>query len=276
MIDKVSVSDDYNGQRVLDELIRLGETGRARGKAKALVLGSYGLSQRARPAMLKALRASGEAEALAEELVRVAADGKYTSRKVPISEALLELGDAKHAAEMAREVIANQALLGNHLARMARVLTLSEGLHAADGIVTLLTAKEDRLKDNHLLEVADCLASAGALAAWHPAVAGVADQLVGPDCQELRVVLFSRPVRAANARDHNSAQQAERRGSAGCEPGAARCALVLGGAARSPGERTRQRRFSPVRPSISLQDAPDRSTLPSVSAPSCRRRGACG
>jgi integrase len=165
LIDNVSVSDDYNGQRVLGELIRLGETGRALSQAKALVLGSYGFSQGARPAILKVLRASGEAEALAGELVRAAAGGKHTTRKVPVIEALLELGDAKHAAEMAREVIANQTLLGNHLARMARVITLSEGLHAADGIVTLVREKEDRLKDMHLLEVADCLASAGALAA---------------------------------------------------------------------------------------------------------------
>ena len=164
LIDKVSVSDDHDGQRVLDELIRLGETGRAAGKAKALVLGSHGLSQRAGPTMLKVLRASGEPDALAEELARAAAADKHTNRKVPIIEALLELGDAQHAAEMAREVIANQTVLGNDLARMARVLTLSEGLQAAGGIVTLLRAREDRLKDKYLLEVADCLASVGALA----------------------------------------------------------------------------------------------------------------
>ncbi len=46
---------------------------------------------------------------------------------------------------------------------MARVLTLSEGLHAADGIVTLLGAREEWQKDRYLLEVADCLASLGAL-----------------------------------------------------------------------------------------------------------------
>jgi len=73
---------------------------------------------------------------------------------------------------MAREVIANQAVLGNNLARMARVLTLSKGLNAADGIVTLLKVREEQLEDKHLpgvkakhlLEVADCLASVGALA----------------------------------------------------------------------------------------------------------------
>jgi hypothetical protein len=164
LIDEVSVSDDYAGQRVLDELIRLGETGRALSKAKALLLGSHGLTLRAEPAMVKALRASGEPEVLAEELARVAAADKHTSSKVPIIESLLELGDAPRAAEMAREVITGRTVLGNHLARMARVLTLSEGLHAADGIVTLLRAKEERLKDKHLLEVADCLASVGALA----------------------------------------------------------------------------------------------------------------
>jgi hypothetical protein len=164
LIDKASVSDDYGGQRVLDELIRLGETGRAAGKAKALVLESHGLSQRAGPAMLKALRAGGELESLTEELARVAAADKYTNGKVPIIEALLELGDARHAAEMAREVITSQTVLGNNLARMTRVLTLSEGLQAADGIVTLLGARKEWLKDKHLLKVADCLASMGALA----------------------------------------------------------------------------------------------------------------
>ena len=47
LIDQVSVSDDYSGRRVLDELIRLGETDRALSRAKAMVLGSHGLSQRA-------------------------------------------------------------------------------------------------------------------------------------------------------------------------------------------------------------------------------------
>jgi hypothetical protein len=172
LIDKVPVSDDHDGQRVLDELIRLGETGRALRRARALVLGNHGLSQRAGPAMLKVLRASGESEALAEEFARAAAAERYASRKVPIIEALLEIGDAQHAGEMAREVIANQAVLGNNLARMARVLTLSGGLNAADGIVTLLKVREEQLKDKHLpgvkakhlLEVADCLASVGALA----------------------------------------------------------------------------------------------------------------
>jgi hypothetical protein len=173
LVDKVPVTDDYSGQRVLDELMRLGETGRALSRAKALVLGSHGLSQRAGPATLKALRADDEPEALVEELVRVAAAERYASRKVTIIEALLGIGDAQHAGEMAREIIANQRVLGNDLARMARVLTLSEGLHAADGIVALLRAREDRLeakhllrvKAKHLLEVADCLALVGALAA---------------------------------------------------------------------------------------------------------------
>ena len=163
LIDEVSVSDDYAGQRVLDELIRPGETGRALSRAKALLLGSQGLTLRAESAMVKALRASGEPKVLAEELARVAAADKHTSSKVPIIETLLELGDAPRAAEMAREVITGRTVLGNHLARMARVLTLSEGLHAADGIVTL-RAREERLKDKHLLEVADCPASVGALA----------------------------------------------------------------------------------------------------------------
>jgi len=122
--------------------------------------------------MLKVLRASGEPEALAEDLARAAAAESYTSRKVPIIETLLEIGDARHAAEMAREVIANETGLGNELARMARVLLLSEGLHAADGIVALLRAREERLEHKHLprvkakylLEIADCLASIGALA----------------------------------------------------------------------------------------------------------------
>ena len=172
MIDQVSISNDYSGRRVLDELIRLGETGRALSKAKALVLESHGLSQRARPTIVKALRASGEPEALAEELARAAAAERYTNRRVPIIETLLEIGDAQRAAEMAREVIANQTVLGNNLARMARVLILSEGLQAADGIVALLRAREERLeykhslgvKAKHLLEIADCLASVGALA----------------------------------------------------------------------------------------------------------------
>jgi NACHT domain len=172
LIDQVSVSDDVDGRRVLDELIRLGETGRALSKAKALVLGSHSLSRRAGPTMVKALRASGEPEALAEELVRAVAAESYTGRRVPIIETLLDIGDARHAAEMAREVIANQTVLGNDLARMARVLLLSEGLHAADDIVALLRAREERLeykhlpgvKAKHLLEIADCLASVGALA----------------------------------------------------------------------------------------------------------------
>lgn len=60
---------------------------------------------------------------------------------------------------MAREVIANQTVLGNGLARMARVLTLSEGLQAAGRIVTLLqsgqrnaaiTTLRDKLNDGDL------------------------------------------------------------------------------------------------------------------------------
>jgi hypothetical protein len=165
LIDDIFVSGDYEGQRVLDELTRLGETGRALSKAKALVLGIHGLSQRAGPTVLKVLRASAEPEALAEELARAAVAAKGTSGKVPVIEALSELGDARRSAEMAREVIASQHVLGNDLARMARVLTLSEGLRAADGIVTLLGAREKWLRSKYLLEVADCLASAGALAA---------------------------------------------------------------------------------------------------------------
>ena len=164
LIDEIPLSDDYAGQRVLDELIRLGETGRALSKAKALVLGSRYFSQRANPTLVKALRASGEPEAVAEELARVAAADKRTSGKVPVIETLLELGDARRAAEMAHEVIAGRAVLGNDLARMARVLILSEGLHAADGIVAILKEREEWLRDKYLLEVADCLASAGALA----------------------------------------------------------------------------------------------------------------
>lgn len=112
---------------------------------------------------MKILRASADPAALAEELARAAAAEEYASGKVPVIEALLELGDARRAAVMAREVIASQAL-GYDLARMARVLTLSEGIHAADGIVTLLREREEEwLKDKYLLEVADCLASLGAL-----------------------------------------------------------------------------------------------------------------
>jgi hypothetical protein len=111
----------------------------------------------------KVLRASTEPESLAEELARAAAEER-TSRKVPVIEALLELGDARRAAEMAREVIAGQAVLRDGLARMARVVILGEGLRAADGIVTLLRSREKQLKDKYLLEVADCLASLGALA----------------------------------------------------------------------------------------------------------------
>jgi hypothetical protein len=173
LIDQVPVSDDYSGQRVLDELIRLGETGRAFSRARAMVLESHSLSQRARPTMVKALRASGNPQALAEELARTGAAERYTNRKITIIEALLDIGDAKHAAEMAREVIANQTALGSNLARAVRVLILSEGLQAANGIVALLRAREKRLEDKpilevkakHLLEIADSLASVGALAA---------------------------------------------------------------------------------------------------------------
>jgi len=164
LIDEVSVSDDYAGQRILDELIRLGETSRAQSRVEALILGRHGLSQRAKPAILKTLRAVGEPEALAEELAQVAAAEKYTTRKVPIIETLLQMGDTRRAAEMAREVIAGRAVSGSYLARMARVLTFSEGLHAADSTVALIRTRQDRLNDKHLLEIADCLASAGALA----------------------------------------------------------------------------------------------------------------
>jgi len=172
LIDQVAVSDDYSGQRVLDELIRIGETGRALSKAKALVLGSHGLSRQTGSAMVKVLRACGEPEALAGELAHAVADEKYTSRKVPIIEALLEIGNSRHAAEAARDVIANESVLGNDLARMVRVIILSEGLPAAGGIVALLKAREEHLEDKylsgvrakHLREIADCLASVGALA----------------------------------------------------------------------------------------------------------------
>jgi hypothetical protein len=163
LIDQVSVSDDTRGQLVLGELIRLGETGRALSKAKAVLLGSDGLSRRARAGVLKILRASADPAALAGELALVAAAEEYPSGKLRVIEALLELGDARRAAKMAREVIASQAL-GYDLARMVRVVTLSDGIHAADGIVTLLREREEEwLKDRYLLEVADCLASLGAL-----------------------------------------------------------------------------------------------------------------
>jgi hypothetical protein len=57
LIDKVPVSDPHDGQCVLEELMRLGETGRAAAMAKTLVLGSHGLSQNVGPVMLKALQA---------------------------------------------------------------------------------------------------------------------------------------------------------------------------------------------------------------------------
>jgi hypothetical protein len=163
LIDESTVSDDYKGQRLLDELIRLGETGRALSMAAALALGTHGLIRRAGPGVWKVLRTSTESEALAEELARAAVDER-TSGKVPLIEALLELGDARRAAEMAREVIAGQAVLSDRLARMARVVILGEGLRAADDIVALLRSREEQLKDKHLLKVADCLASLGALA----------------------------------------------------------------------------------------------------------------
>jgi hypothetical protein len=164
LIDEVAVSDDYAGQRVLDELMRLGETGRAASRAKALVLAGHGLSKHLGSATVKALLANGAPEDLAEELAQVVA-GKYTSGKVPVIETLLQLGDTRRAAEMAHEVIAGQTVFGRDLARMTRVLVLSEGLHAADGIIALLRAREKWLKDKYLLEVADCLATMGALTA---------------------------------------------------------------------------------------------------------------
>ena len=122
--------------------------------------------------MVKALRASGKPQDLAEELARTVAAERSTTRRIPIIEALLDIGDAQHAGEMAREVIANQTVFGGDLARMVRVLILSEGLQAADSIVALLRARQERLEDKHilkvkakhLLEIADSLASLGALA----------------------------------------------------------------------------------------------------------------
>jgi hypothetical protein len=165
LIDEIPVSGDYAGRRVLDELMRLGETGRAASKAKALVLADHGLSESLGSATVKALLANGKPDALTEELARLAAGSKYSSAKVPVIETLLELGDTSRAAQMAHEVIAGKAVFGNQLARMTRVLILSEGLHAADGIITLLRAREKWLRNKYLLETADCLATVGALSA---------------------------------------------------------------------------------------------------------------
>jgi hypothetical protein len=123
--------------------MRLGETGRAASRAKALVLADHGLSQLCGSATVKALLANGAPDALAEELARVAAAGKYTSGKIPVIETLLELGDTRRAAEMTHEVIAGRSVFGKDLARMTRVLVLSEGLHAADDIVALLRARKN-------------------------------------------------------------------------------------------------------------------------------------
>ena len=63
--------------------MRLGETGRAASKAKALVLVDHSLSKHLGFRMVKALRANAAPDALAEELARVAAVGKYPSGKFP-------------------------------------------------------------------------------------------------------------------------------------------------------------------------------------------------
>jgi hypothetical protein len=142
LIDEIPLSDDYRGQRILDELMRLGETRRAASKAKPLILADRTLSKDRGSATVKVLVATSAPETLAEEVARLAAGSKHTNRKVPLIETLMQLGDTRRAAEMAHGVIAGQAVFGNQLVRMTRVLILSDGLHAADGIIALLRARE--------------------------------------------------------------------------------------------------------------------------------------
>jgi NACHT domain len=169
LIDQLPPSDGRTSDRITEILAQLGETTRARLRAKALIENKVLLFKpRILSAAVKTLKSTGDPEVLVEEFSQRIKTEKFSMHKIQLIEAIMELGNPGRAAEMAREALADRWMSGVDLRRSGRVLMLANGYNAGNEIIGLLMYRQEKrswLQKKEFLVAADCVARLGALPA---------------------------------------------------------------------------------------------------------------